>query len=113
MNITKLNALKKAMQGLYEIDPNLNLKQIVALLEVATNQGVSGRDLESILDTNHATANRVLRSLDKVQANGSKGLDVVETYIDPADYRSKLRKLNDKGMAAFRKMDESLSRGWA
>lgn len=81
---------------------------VLTLLEVARGNGVTGRDIEVVLDTNSTTAARMLRLFDKVQSNGKPGLDLVEARIDPTDYRAKLRYLNKNGEALIARVDEHL-----
>ncbi|WP_415884753.1 hypothetical protein ACMXYO_08750 [Neptuniibacter sp. QD37_6] len=86
----------------------MNLDMVITLLEVAKGHGITGRDIEEVLDTNSTTAARMLRLFDRIQANGKEGLDLVEARISPADYRAKLRFLNADGEAFMARVGELL-----
>ncbi|WP_432473753.1 hypothetical protein [Amphritea sp. HPY] len=108
MKTQTINNLTAMLTELRALDPEMNVGMILTLLEVARGNGVTGRDIESLLDTNSTTAARMLRLFDRVRANGKPGLDLVEARIDPTEYRSKLRYLNKEGEEFMNMLDERL-----
>lgn len=108
----KVNNVNKQIEYIKELKATLgsdtNLNMVLTFLELAKDRGITGRDLESLLDMPSATAARMLKRFDKVQSNGKEGYDMVEARLDPTDYRNKLRYLNQAGKAFLAQLDEIL-----
>lgn len=106
MKEADINNLIQILEEFKSLNPQMNIDMVITLLAVAKGHGVTGRDIEEVLDTNSTTAARMLRLFDRVQANGKDGLNLVEARIDPIDYRAKLRFLNSEGEAFMARVDE-------
>ena len=93
----QVKGLLDALLLFREYSPDITLATVLTFLEVSKGDGVSGRDIEKALDTNSASAARMLRYFDKIKTGTNEGLDMLDVRIDPHDYRSKTRYLNKKG----------------
>lgn len=109
MNTRKINKQIAFLKAFRDMNQDMNLTMVISFLELAKDQGITGRDLEAALDIPSATAARTLRLFDKQQSNGKPGYDMVEARLDPTDYRNKLRHLNAKGKAFLAELDDILS----
>lgn len=108
MKVHKINQVMQLLEAFRELHPKITLEMVLTFLEVAKDNGVNGRDIETLLDTNSTTAARFLRLFDRKQSSGEPGLNLIEARIDPDEYRSKLRYLNDDGRAFMDKLDSIL-----
>lgn len=109
MKEVQINRLMDALKVMRDLNSDMNINMVLTMLEVAKGRGVTGRDLEGALDLKHATAARMLRYFDRWQTAGKPGLDLVRVELDPMDYKSKLRLLNDNGEALVAKLDDKLN----
>jgi DNA-binding MarR family transcriptional regulator len=110
MRISQINKLQDAVKVLRDVHGEMTVNQILALLEVAKGNGVTGRDIEAACDLKQSTASRIIRQLDAVQQSGKgAGLNLVEARLDPRDYRNRLRYLSPLGEELIEKLDVILN----
>lgn len=109
MKQPQIDNLMSALNEFREIDPEMNVKMMLAFLEVAKDEGVHGRALEDKLNLSHATAARLLRAFDRIKTKGSTGHDLFKVELDKTDYKIKLRYLNDKGKALLARISQHLN----
>jgi hypothetical protein len=108
MKTKDIQKLIDVLQEFRSLSPDINATAIIAFLEVAKGEGVSGRSLEGIYNLAPATAARVLRTFDPIQSATRQGLDLFDVQLDPLDYKVRLRYLNDNGKTLIDKVESTL-----
>ncbi len=109
MKNLSIKQLANALQVFRTVNPDMNINMLLTFLEVAQNDGITGRELEDRLALPHTTAARMMRYFDRLQTAGKPGLDLFKVELDPLDYKAKLRKLNDNGAALLNRVEEAMS----
>jgi len=110
MKLKNMKKLRAIIQEFRDINGEMNVDTIAALMVVAENEGTSGRDIEAAMDVPSSTAARYLRYFDKIQTNGKPGHDLVEQQHDSLDYRAKLRVLNPNGELLFDRIEKIIEK---
>lgn len=94
-----LRTLGAALALFRDLDPEVPATTILCFLVVsqAESEDVHMKDLQQSLGITPASASRNIAYLSKEHRLGKPGLDLVETYEDPADRRFKRIRLKPKG----------------
>lgn len=107
MKEQEINRIMEVLKVFRDASPDMSVNTVLAFLEVAKNRGVSARELEHSLDFKQATASRMLRYFDRLQAPGKPGLDFFYTEIDSTNLKSRLRYLNENGKTFLGKVERA------
>lgn len=110
MKTQQINHLIEVIKLFKELNSDMNANMMLAFLEVAKGNGVTGRDIEVAFDIPTATAARLLRYFDRIQVKGKSGLDLFRVELDPLDYKAKLRYLNDNGLDFLLKVEKAYTK---
>lgn len=91
--------LIKALQAFRAVDPDMTANQLLTLLYVAAEPGISQRELrdEKRLDLPPGSAARVCAVLSERGNRGTRGKGLIEIGDDSKDYRVTAQRLSPKG----------------
>lgn len=104
--------LVAALQAFRTVEPDITANQILTLLMIAREPGISQATLadKQHLDINSATAARICAILSERGNRGTEGKGLIEIGHAPGDYRTTAQYLTRKGsalMATVRKLMEA------
>lgn len=106
------HSFARALELFQDLDSNMTLSEMQALVYSATHEGSTQRDLEDLLKRSNATASRVLKTWTEWEKFGSKpGHDFISIDVDPSDQRYRIVSLKPKGRAFIKKLKETLNMG--
>lgn len=103
------NTLLAALECFRNKTPDLWVNNIVTFLYVCENEGISINELAHVSRLSLPTASRAIRSFAVNDRRGGLGLGLVELVENPADARSKLILLTEKGRQMALELDRLIS----
>lgn len=90
-----LDRLARSLECFQTLDPQMPLHFIQAFLFVAGRHSCTYAELEKALNLTNSSVSRTLNALGRRHRKGSRGLGLIEVYIDPEEgrrYRARLSK---------------------
>lgn len=93
------DSLLEALLLLKGLDPRISVNEIVAFLYTCENEGLSVQELAYVARLTQSTASRSLRALGPpgTEWGHPPALGLVKPYLNPADGRSHVIQLSDRG----------------
>lgn len=95
-----------AMETLRSIDDQLSLTEACGFIYICENEGISLRELGSLLNAQPHTVSRIVGRLST--GFGNRAADLVEVRILPADSRVRTLHLTPRGRAVVTELDDLL-----
>ena len=92
-----------------KLDLEMQAQTMVTFLHVAAKPGITIKELAAITGTSSSSSSRNVAVLGKVHRKGLPGHDVVETYEDAEDRRTKRCQLTHKGRMVFSSLLDTLT----
>ncbi len=102
--------LSKALSRFNDVHSDMSLLQMMFLLQVAANPGITQRQLWGLLGVSDGVASRVLAILGPFGSRGTEPLKLVSITVDPNDRRSRILGLTPKGQRLIETIHEDLTR---
>lgn len=102
--------LSKALTRFHDIHPDMSLLQMMFLMQVAANPGITQRQLWGLLGVSDGVASRVLAILGPYGSRGTEPLKLVSITVDPNDRRSRILGLTARGQRLVEQVHEDLTR---
>lgn len=93
----KLLRFLNAVQALREVDPNMTMTQLVTLLTVARDEGLSVAEIQRNAKLTRTTSSRIVRTLAGENEESTKGYCWLEMRTDPVDPRRRQVHVNEDG----------------
>jgi len=106
-----VNNLTDVVDLLRETYPDMTLNQVLVLLLVAANPGISQREIMDRTGLADSSASRIVALLGEHGNRGSGPFHLIELREDLKDRRSKLLHLTKKGQGLITKITNALARG--
>ncbi|MFI4949411.1 MAG: MarR family winged helix-turn-helix transcriptional regulator [Caulobacterales bacterium] len=106
------DSLLEAILALKAMDARISVNEIVAFLYVCENEGLSVQELAQVAELTQSTASRSLRSLGRPGSDWAQApaLGLVDAFLNPADGRSHVVHLTDRGRQLRDRLDELIRR---
>ena len=106
------DSLLEAILALKALDPRISVNEIVAFLYTCENEGLSVQELAYVAGLTQSTASRSLRSLGRPGSDWAQppAIGLVDAFLNPADGRSHVVHLTDKGRQLRAQLDETIRR---
>jgi DNA-binding MarR family transcriptional regulator len=95
--MTNAAYLVKALQRLRDLHPEMTVLQAQFFLLVASEPGLTQRELWGRLDASDTAASRILAALSDIGDRGRPGLDLITMKVQKSDRRTRLVTLTPKG----------------
>ena len=101
------NAVLQAMHLLKGLDARISVNEVIAFLYAAENEGLTVQDMAYVAGLTQSTASRSLRALGPADSPWSQApaLGLVEAFLNPADGRSHVIRLSDRGREVRERLD--------
>lgn len=101
-----------ALQAFRAVDPDITANQVLALLFIAREPGISQSVLsdKQHLNINNATAARICAILSDRGNRGTPGKGLIEISHAPGDYRTSAQYLTKKGAALLKTVRDIVER---
>ncbi|HVI32067.1 MarR family winged helix-turn-helix transcriptional regulator [Phenylobacterium sp.] len=101
------NAILQAIHLFKGLDARVSVNEVIAFLYVCENEGLTVQDLADVAGLTQSTASRSLRALGPEGSEWSQApaLGLVEAFLNPADARSHVIHLTDRGRDLRRRLD--------
>lgn len=100
----RLRDLMLALGQLRDLDPDMPMAQAMSLLEIATHEGLSLKELADRVGIGMASASRYVAAFGKPNPKGTKGHGLVVAVEDPMERRKKIITLTVKGRGFINKL---------
>ena len=102
------DSLLQALLLLKDIDPRINVNEIVAFLYVCENEGLSIQELAFVARLTQSTASRSVRALGPPDSDWAlpPATGLLTPYLNPSDGRSHVLHLSDRGREVRARLDE-------
>ena len=91
-----------------EVDPDMTLSQLMALLTIAKDEGLSVSEVQRRSSLTQTTGSRIVRSLAGINETGKAGYNLVEMRTDPHDSRRRVIHLNGDGREVIKNIVNQL-----
>lgn len=101
------NAILQAIHLFKGLDARVSVNEVIAFLYVCENEGLTVQELADVAGLTQSTASRSLRALGPAESEWSQppALGLVEAFLNPADARSHVIHLTDRGRDVSRRLD--------
>jgi len=101
------NAVLQALHLLKGLDARISVNEVIAFLYAAENEGLTVQDMAYVAGLTQSTASRSLRALGPADSPWSQApaLGLVEAFLNPADGRSHVIRLSDRGREVRERLD--------
>jgi len=106
--VDQLGRMQEVMEYLREIDADMTVLTLQALLLVAERPGISMLDVMAKLGVASSTTSRIMSRLGKYGSLGKDGLNLLETAEWPQDRRIKTATLTSRGKRVVERILEKL-----
>lgn len=93
-NLNRLTDVVEALRGVY---PDMTLNQVICLLLIATNEGISQTDIMKKTNMSDGTCSRIVSLLGKYGSRGTGPFNLVELVADDGDRRFKSLYMTNTG----------------
>ncbi len=103
-----LRTLTKLIQEFASVSGEANVSAYEVFMYVATNPGVTLKDISRALNMQSSTASRNVFLLSRDKGKGVAGLDLVVNETDPMDRRRRTITLTPKGKALVSRLAKIL-----
>lgn len=108
-DLTPLRHMAFAFDAFREIYPDVSGTTVLVFLVVATNPGISSKDvLKRVPDASQSSISRHLATLGEYNWRGGEGLGLIEHMEDPRDRRNKVAFLSPRGKALAIRMAKAI-----
>ncbi|HZZ31386.1 MAG TPA: MarR family winged helix-turn-helix transcriptional regulator [Phenylobacterium sp.] len=106
------DSLLEAILALKALDARISVNEIVTFLYVCENEGLCVQELAHVADLTQSTASRSLRSLGRPESDWAQppALGLVDAFLNPADSRSHVVHLSERGRAVRHRLDDMIRR---
>lgn len=91
-----------------KLSPEIQAQQIVVFLHVIGKPGITLKELERLTGLSSSSVSRNVLALSAVYKKGVPGHNLIETFDDPDDRRSKRAKPKARGIAVYNTLVEIL-----
>ena len=106
------DSLLEAILALKALDARISVNEVVAFLYTCENEGLSVQELAYVAGLTQSTASRSLRSLGRPGSDWaqSPALGLVDAFLNPADGRSHVIHLSERGRDLRDRLDTIIKR---
>lgn len=89
--------LSKGLERLHELHSDMTIQQAMAMLWIASNEGVTQREATGSLGFTESSTSRILALLSEYGSRTITGLGLIRSEINPEDRRERFIFLTSKG----------------
>lgn len=108
MKLEDIYRLQRFMKTIRDVRPSMRMGQILTLLEVAINDGVTQKDLMKRFGFSKTSASRYVAAMGKIGVDGVPGMDMARVEQDEEDNRVKIIYPTEN----LKQLAERLSNAW-